>query len=153
MASPAHDLMAEVRRAFRALAATEDTLHADLGVTAPMRAVLEALEAGPRTVPAIAGERRVSRQHIQQTVNALYAAGLAEARGNLRHPRSHLVAATARGREVFAEMRRREAGLFAEVAAEIGAERIATAAATLNALAELLERRRDSVVTAAGARP
>ena len=44
-----------------------------------------------------------------------------------------------RGWEAVAEMRRREAGLLAEVAEEIGAERIA-AAATLSELAGLLER-------------
>jgi DNA-binding MarR family transcriptional regulator len=144
----ARDLVAEVRRAFRTLAAAEEA-YGDLGITAAMRAVLEALEA-PRTVPAIAVERRVSRQHIQQIVNALYAARLAEPRGNRHHRRSHLVAATARGREVLAEMRRREGELRAEVAAELGAERVAAAAATLNELSGLLERRLDQAVAATG---
>jgi DNA-binding MarR family transcriptional regulator len=149
----ARDLVGEVRRAFRALAAAEEALHGDLGVTAAMRAVLEALGNGPRTVPAVAGDRRVSRQHIQQVVNALYAAGLAEPRGNRHHRRSHLVAATARGREVLAEMRRREAELRAELASELDAEQMTAAAATLNELSGLLERRLDQAAPlAAGGR-
>jgi DNA-binding MarR family transcriptional regulator len=105
-----------------------------------MRGVLEAVGNEARTVPAIAGARRVSRQGVQQVVDALYAAGLAEPRGNRHHPRSPLVATTARGRKVLAEMRRREAELLAEAATEIGAERMAAVAATLDALCGVLER-------------
>jgi DNA-binding MarR family transcriptional regulator len=143
-----HDLAVEVRRAFRTLAAAGNAAQAALGITAAMRAVLEPLAGGPRTVPAIAQEMRVSRQHVQQIVNALYAAGLAEVRGNPQHSRSHLVAAASRGREAVARLRQGEAELLAEVEAEIGAERVAAAAATLRELSGLLERRLDRAAPA-----
>jgi DNA-binding MarR family transcriptional regulator len=139
-------LVAAVRRTFRALAAAEEARNGDLGITAAMRGVLEAVGNEARTVPAIACTRRVSRQGVQQVVDALYAAGLAEPRGNRHHPRSPLVATTARGRKVLAEMRRREAELVAEAAAEIGAERMTAAAVTLEAISGLLERRVDQLL-------
>lgn len=144
--SDLYALVTGIRRAFHALGALGDQLHRDLEVTAAMRAVLEALvQDGPRTVPEIARSKRVSRQHIQQIANALYAAGLAEARPNARHQRSPVVAATARGSTLFTEMRRREQGVLAQIAAELGANETAAAALLLATLNASLERRLDHV--------
>ncbi|MEM7137539.1 MAG: MarR family transcriptional regulator [Myxococcota bacterium] len=63
------------------------------------RWVLERLVAhGEATVPSIARERRVSRQHIQQTVDSLATKGLVERFPNPAHRRSRLVAASGQGR-------------------------------------------------------
>ena len=117
------DLIAAVRRAFQALKATGDALHADLGVTASLRAVLEQLEAhGPSTVPGVARAKNVTRQHIQQLADAGVAAGLVEARANPAHRRSPLIALTPKGVEVFAEIRAREREALAVLAAALGPE-------------------------------
>jgi DNA-binding MarR family transcriptional regulator len=121
--SAAHlvDLIAATRRAFQALKATGDALHADLGVSASLRAVLEHLEAhGPVTVPDMARAKKVTRQHIQQLVDAGIGAGLAEARPNPAHRRSPLIALTPKGAEVFAEIRKRERKALAALSAELG---------------------------------
>ena len=53
-----------IRLAFNRLRARADALHADLGVSAGMRAVLESLaESGAQTVPDMARTKSVSRQH------------------------------------------------------------------------------------------
>ncbi|MEM7436410.1 MAG: MarR family transcriptional regulator [Myxococcota bacterium] len=63
------------------------------------RWVLERLVGhGKATVPSIARERRVSRQHVQQIVDSLAARGLVERLPNPAHRRSPLVAASSRGR-------------------------------------------------------
>jgi DNA-binding MarR family transcriptional regulator len=135
-------LIIEVRRAFQALRAVADDLHADLGVTAAMRAVMEHLGDGtPRTVPRVAREKGVTRQHIQQIVNALYAAGLAEARENASHRRSPLVALTPRGEAVFAEIRERESVVLADLGSALNDEAVTMAAATLQDLTDELERK------------
>src|SRR5690348_8726939 len=54
------------------LDALEDVLRQDVGVTAAMRAVLEALhERGAQTVPQIARSKKVTRQHIQALADKL----------------------------------------------------------------------------------
>jgi DNA-binding MarR family transcriptional regulator len=62
-----------------------------------------------KTVPEIARSRGVSRQHIQVIVNGLTGANLIEARDNPADKRTFLVSLTDRGREVFAEIQKREA--------------------------------------------
>lgn len=111
-------LIREIRTAFNRLKATAEALHADLGVTASMRAVLEALvRDAPRTVPDIAREKSVSRQHVQTVVNALIEAGLVSSRDNPGHKRSPLYQPTAQGKRLFAEIRAREAAPLARLAA------------------------------------
>lgn len=103
-------LIREIRIAFGRLRDSSDILHEDASVTTAMRAVLELLEeGGPQTVPHMARARNVSRQHIQQLVDALVAAGLVEPVANPAHRRSVLLALSQKGRAAFAAMRRREA--------------------------------------------
>ena len=77
MMSPAVEtlegLLGEVRGCFNRLKSVAERLHADLEVSAPERAVLEALDrGGTLTVPEIAMRRGVSRQHVQVIMNALW---------------------------------------------------------------------------------
>jgi DNA-binding MarR family transcriptional regulator len=100
----------DIRLCFNLLRARADEMHKDLGVTASMRAVMESLAGGSeKTVPEIARSRGVSRQHIQVIVNGLTGANLIEARDNPADKRTFLVSLTDRGREVFAEIQKREA--------------------------------------------
>ena len=100
----------DIRLRFNLLRARADEMHKDLGVNASMRAVMESLAGGSeRTVPEIARSRGVSRQHIQVIVNGLTGAKLIEVRDNPTDKRTFLVSLTDRGRDVFAEIQKREA--------------------------------------------
>lgn len=135
-------LTREIRGCFNRLRALGDALHADLGITAATRAVMESLfESGEQTVPDIARAKNVSRQHIQVLFNALAKDGLASTRPNPADRRSPLVSLTRRGEKVFARMRRREKRLLAEMTAALAGTSIAAAVATLRELRADLDRR------------
>lgn len=124
------ELIDEVRRTFHLLAAVAERLHADLGVTASQRAVLEHLGlAGPATVPAVARDRGVSRQHVQTIVNDLLARGLVTLAPNPAHRRSPLVGLTAEGETTLVTVRDRERTILAGVDDPGPAEATAAAAA------------------------
>jgi DNA-binding MarR family transcriptional regulator len=125
-----------IPRLYFLLRAAGDALHADLGITAGMRGVMTSLAAGPRTVPDLARERLVSRQHIQTLVNALLAGGLASMRPNPQHRRSPLVGLTDEGRRRLKEMQEREAALLARTAPSVSPVELAAAMR----LFDLLER-------------
>jgi DNA-binding MarR family transcriptional regulator len=92
-------LVGRIPRLYSLLKALGDGIHAQVGVTHSMRAVLAALSFGePRTVPDLARGRAVSRQHIQSVINDLLAAGLVEASANPAHRRSPRFALTEEGR-------------------------------------------------------
>jgi DNA-binding MarR family transcriptional regulator len=104
-----NDLMKAVRGCFQRLKSLGEQLHSGASITIAMRAVLETLvEDGPRTVPQIARSKAVTRQHIQVIVDGLLAQKLVELDNNPAHRRSSIVVVTAKGAELFAEMRRRE---------------------------------------------
>jgi DNA-binding MarR family transcriptional regulator len=139
-----------VRSAFNRLKALGDALHSDLEITAAMRAVMETLaDAGPMTVPQIAKEKGVTRQHIQLLADTLTAAGLAAMKENPAHRRSSLIALTEKGRRAFAKMRAREAPIIEALAGEFDAQDLERATALL---ARLISRIDDRLKTAADAR-
>jgi DNA-binding MarR family transcriptional regulator len=132
-------LIKMVRLCFQRLRAAGDALHADLGVNASLRAVLETLyELGENTVPEIARAKSVSRQHIQKIVDALAPLGHVTARANPRHKRSPLIALTAKGKRAFETMRQREAGIMAALAKRLDGAELAAALRSLATLAESL---------------
>lgn len=133
-------LILAVRSCFRELRAFGDALHADIGITAAMRAVMEHLaERGAATVPDIARAKQVTRQNIQVLADALIAAGLAEARENPGHRRSGLVALTGRGEKTFAAMRDREGRALAKIAESLPRAGVEVATRTLAAFVRRLE--------------
>lgn len=94
-----------IRRLFRAMGHRANERLSGRGLTAADRAVLEFLSAEDGlTVPEIAARYRVSRQHIQVTVNGLVDKGLLTTRRNPKHKRSRVIALTARGRKLFASI-------------------------------------------------
>ncbi len=132
----------EIRACFNRLKALGDALHDDLGVTASMRAVMEALhDGGAQTVPRIARAKSVTRQHIQVLANELVRVGLAVTRPNPADRRSPLVALSGRGREVFALMRRRERAVLKDLARALAACDVAATLAALRALRAFLDRK------------
>jgi DNA-binding MarR family transcriptional regulator len=128
-----------VRLCFNRMKTLGDALHADLGIPAALRAVLETLiDDGPQTVPQVAAAKSVSRQHIQKIADALIAAGHVETLDNPAHRRSSFIAATAKGRKTFAQMKRREQRIFAELATRLAGKNIAAAIAALEGLSAVL---------------
>lgn len=125
----------EVRACFHRLKAFADAMHRDLGISASMRGVLEALAERPeQTVPQIARTKGVSRQHIQVNVDGLSAGGWVRLRRNPGHTRSPLIVLTERGRAAFTEMRRRESAALEELAAGQAERNIDAALLALQAL-------------------
>jgi len=135
-----YNVILQTRRLFQVLATKTTALHADTGVTAGQRAVLEALDQEePRTVPQIAKEKSVTRQHIQVLVNELLEKRLVEVLDNPAHQRSSIVQRTARGRKLFSGMRAREKRLVAEMARQIPPDDLRITLQTLKRIEEQAE--------------
>ncbi len=129
-----------VRHLFHRLRTFGDQLHADLGITTATRGVMQSLaEGGPMTVPQMARQRPVSRQHIQMLVNQLMEARLCAALPNPEHKRSVLIDLTDRGRDVFAEIRRRETAAIADLFGDIDAGDLAAGERALTAMIAALD--------------
>lgn len=139
-ANPIEGVTGAVRSLFHRLRAAGDQLHADLGVTTAMRGVMESLaKHGPMTVPQMARQRPVSRQHIQVLVNQLSEAGLCAPRHNPGHKRSVLIELTDRGHAVFAEIRTREAAVIADLFGNIDPARLAECETVLRDMTAALD--------------
>ena len=132
-------LSLEIRHCFNVLKSASDRLLADSGVTTAQRAVLERLtRGGPATVPQIARERSVSRQHVQTMADALQGSGLVEWRDNPGHKRSQLLALSEKGAQFFAQVQQRERALVQELLAGIDDEQMDGARQTLEQLSARL---------------
>lgn len=126
-----------IRRLFRAMGQRANERLSGQGLTAADRAVLEFLFATDGlTVPEIAARYRVSRQHIQVTVNELVAKGLLTTRDNPHHKRSPLIALTTRGRNLFASILEEDLAMVEEWFAEISAAKRRDLRRTLESLLE-----------------
>lgn len=102
-------LFEETRLLFHALKEWVETLHEGPGLSTAMRGVLELLlRGGPMTVPDMARARGVSRQHIQQQVDALLESELVARSANPAHRRSPRITLSDRGRALIQNMRARE---------------------------------------------
>lgn len=82
-----------------------DQLYGDEARSSARRGILRGLvRYGAQTVPALARSRDVSRQHVQEVVDALHEDELVELLPNPRHRRSRLVRATPRGEGLVRRM-------------------------------------------------
>jgi DNA-binding MarR family transcriptional regulator len=130
-----YGLIREIRGAFQELKALGDRLHAERGLTASMRAVLEHLsDEGPASVPQIARAKSVSRQHIQTIVDDLKAEEMVISQANPAHRRSPLIAPSPKGALVFAEARAAEASSLLKLSQRLDGPAVEHSAATLRAL-------------------
>ena len=126
------ELLNEVRLFHNHIVQVGEALHADESVTLGMRAVLEfLLKGGPMTVPDMARNRSVTRQHIQVIVNTLLDEKLITLKVNPAHKRSSLVALTPEGRQTIQRMRQREGRLFDRTDFGITGNQLRTARRTL----------------------
>ncbi len=139
--SPMYEVIWRTRRLFQQLRAAADALHADSDITASQRAVLEFLsQQQPQTVPHMAREKSVSRQHIQHIVNELLARGLVETITNPSHKRSSLIRLTHAGSRLFDAIRSREAKLLEGMGKQFNEQELRTTAQTLQAIDEYLQQ-------------
>ncbi len=141
-AQPLRQAIQAVRRLFHVLSGAADRAHAELGISASQRAVLDVLaERGPRTVPQVAREQGVSRQHVQVLANGLLEAGLLESLDNPDHLRSPLLRLSADGAKAVEAARRREARQLTDLAKRIPGPDLKVTLKTLNAMESGLNRR------------
>jgi DNA-binding MarR family transcriptional regulator len=98
-----------------------------------------ALAGRPLTVPQIARRMGLTRQAVQASVNRLLAEALVEARGNLDHRRSPLIALTERGSQKYAAVDQRQVHWINELAAGLKITDLAAAARALRELGDRLE--------------
>jgi DNA-binding MarR family transcriptional regulator len=97
------------------------------------------LAGRPLTVPQIARRMGLTRQAVQASVNRLLAEALVEARGNLDHRRSPLIALTERGSQKYAAVDQRQARWINELSAGLKITDLAAAARALGELGDRLE--------------
>ena len=119
---------------FRMKVAAAETIGKGAGSSGRRSILRELASSGPQTVPQMARARPVARQHFQKIVNALNLDGLVELIPNPAHERSKLVRLTSKGRLFVESLRRREAKLIANLAADISMHDVQTATKVLRAL-------------------
>ena len=98
------ELLLEVAPTFRQVAALGQKMGTRTERGAHLGLMRLLAEHGPLTVPQLANERQVSRQHVQILVNDLLNKGWLELVDNPRHKRSRLVRFTPLGQSVFDDM-------------------------------------------------
>lgn len=91
-----------IRRLLRALSQKSSENLEGFGISVADRAVMEFLYPGKLlSVPEIAQRYKVSRQHVQATVNSLLNSKLVVTKENPRHKRSPHVMLNRKGRELY----------------------------------------------------
>ncbi|MGB8223163.1 MAG: MarR family winged helix-turn-helix transcriptional regulator [Polyangiales bacterium] len=139
MAAP--QLFNETRLLFHALKHWAETLHEGLEMTMAMRAVLELLLlGGPATVPDMARSRGVSRQHVQQQVDALFERGYLERGANPAHKRSSIISLSDKGRAQIQNMRADELNALQRIQVGVSDHAMQEAAGVLAAWRAALQR-------------
>ena len=136
----------EIFRVNGLVLAAGSQLAAHEGLTAARWQVMGAvaLAGRPLTVPQIARRMGLTRQAVQATVDRLLAEALAEARDNLDHHRSPLIALTERGRHTYAAVDQRQIRWINELSAGLQITDLAAAAGVLRELGDRLERANDT---------
>jgi len=131
----------EVRLLNNRLVELVDELHDDSSITAPQRAVLEfILRNGPATVPTIARDRGVTRQHIQTISNELKSLDLIKPQQNPAHQRSPMHELTKAGRKTIDDLFERERDYLAARVSDLNENQLITTAQTLADLRHALRK-------------
>jgi DNA-binding MarR family transcriptional regulator len=108
--STLYQLIWQTRRLFQRLRATSEELLVGRGINTGQRAMLEFLhQKQPQTVPQIAREKSVSRQHVQTVANGLLVLKLIESVENPDHKRSPLLKLATKGTILFESIQKDEA--------------------------------------------
>lgn len=100
--SESYQIIWLIRRLFRVLAQKSNESLTEFGISVADRAVMEFLYPEKMlSVPEIAEQYKVARQHVQVTVNSLLEKDLAVTANNPRHKRSVLIMLNEKGRKLF----------------------------------------------------
>lgn len=130
-----------VRRLFRAMAKNATERLDRLQVTAADRAILEFLHPNETlTVPELAANYQVSRQHVQVTANGLIERKLISTRPNPTHKRSSLLALTSKGRRLFESIKKSDTAAINALFSDISRDDTRITRQTLQALLEKLNQ-------------
>ena len=139
------DLFQDAEALFQAAKRWSDTLHSEVGISPAARRLLDILLiGGPAPVPSMARERGVSRQHVQQQVDALLEHGLVRRQGNPSHKRSSIIALTDKGRAMIQNMRAEELHALSRMQVGVSDHAVKEAAQVLSAWRAALQRDMDS---------
>ena len=136
---PLKQLIWQIRRLFQRLNCEFNEIGESLGISASQRAILEFLAMqSPQTVPQIAREKSVSRQHIQQLVNELIEKELIETIENPAHKRSAFLQHTTKGASLFKKLSTLENRLLSDAQQHMDTKQLEQTANTLASIQEFL---------------
>ena len=117
-----------------------EELHRQGPASSARRGILRTLsDDGPQSVPQMARNRGVTRQHVQTLVNSLMEEGLVEIASNPAHQKSGLVQLTDAGRQAVRDNTRREAVLVKECTPYVRNDELEAAFDVLHKVREFLE--------------
>lgn len=97
-------VIAMIQNVYKEINKIENTYLQFDALNVSQRAIIETLFKSSLTVPQIAKQHNVSRQHIQTNVNSLLEKELVVTKQNIHHKRSHLVVLTRKGEKLFKEI-------------------------------------------------
>ncbi len=124
-----------VRRLFRALSQKSSENLVEFDISVADRAVMEFLFPNDAlSVPDIAERYKVSRQHVQATVNRLLKRELVEAKANPHHKRSPFIMLTPKGRKLFCSVMRKDEALIEQLFSHISKSEIQVTKQTLQSI-------------------
>lgn len=135
-------LIWQTRRLFQHLRTVSESLLEETDINTSQRAVLEFLyREQPATVPHMAKQLSVSRQHIQVIVNELLKLKLVNAIENPAHKRSPLMETTCSGNQLFESIEEIEAEFINKLQKKFPMKDLQTTLETLQAFDDLLAAR------------
>jgi len=138
------ELSTSIRELFHLLTLAGETIHSELPVSIPQRAILESLfKNGRQTIPEIAQNRSVSRQFIQKNVDYLSKNNFVLIQDNPGHKRSFYLVLTQEGKELISSMLSEELKLFDTMGQAYTKEELENTLTTLNNVKGQLQKIRN----------
>lgn len=110
------------------------------GISVAERAVLELFCETPLTVPEAGRRLSMKRQFVLRVVNGLMDKTLLERRPNPEHRSAYLCAPTAAGRDLFAEIHRREVELLHALLGDINQTEVVAALRVMTRVSTAFEQ-------------
>ncbi len=133
-------LINETASLFHRLKIVADEVHQQGEMSGALRSILRNLSRpGKHTVPQMARERAVSRQHVQILINQLADEGFVEFVENPAHKRSAFVRLTSQGKKAVEAMNRREESLLSKSSVGTTDKKMREAAETLSRVRSFFE--------------
>ena len=138
--TPFNALIDETVKLFRRLSVVADEVHHQGEMSGGLRGILRELKKkGPQSVPQMARNRVVSRQHVQKIINRLVEEGFVELTANPAHKRSLLASLTPRGMKAVEAMDAHESKLMSRAGLGVSDKHLREAAETLRTVREFFE--------------